>query len=106
MKKNIALNFTFTAVIDAFSLTFSLQARLLQGVFQGFRTRPAPLGDQVSTETEQLVSLDYSPPGLRVGFRAWLAQGSQISRAYAPPPPLTLGDLGCKPRKVTTHCPC
>lgn len=40
-------------------------------------------------KTEQLVSLDCTPPGLRVAFQVLPAQESQISLDYALPLRLT-----------------
>lgn len=63
------------------------QVRLQQEAPQGFRTRPAPQGDQVSVETVQLVSQDCTPLGPKVAFLVWRAQGSQVSLDFRRPQP-------------------
>lgn len=55
------------------------QVQLQREAPQGFRTRPAPQGDQVSMETEQQVSQDCTPQGPKVAFLVWRARASQVS---------------------------
>lgn len=69
--------YLFLSLLISFSSHSYTQAQLQLGAFQGYRTRPASQGAQVSTVTLQLVFQVSIPLDPRVACLVWLAQKSQ-----------------------------